>query len=55
MKHMHMDIKFRIQTDDDISEQEIYSTLKMMINKTIPIETKDFVITDREFKVTDKK
>lgn len=53
MKDMTMNIEFHIQTDDDISKEKIHDTVMGIINRTVPTETKDFVITRREYKVTD--
>jgi len=55
MKDMTMNIEFHIQTDDDISREKIHDTVMRIINRTVPTETKDFVITRREYKVTEDK
>ena len=51
MKDMRMNIEMTIQTDDDITKDEILYTIMSMINKSVSIEYKDFIITGRDFKI----
>tara|TARA_R100000900_G_scaffold71584_2_gene56527 strand:+ start:2936 stop:3100 length:165 start_codon:yes stop_codon:yes gene_type:complete len=51
MKDMKMSIVLTIQTDDDITKDEILNTLKHIMTRGVEIEYKDFVITDRYYTI----